>query len=535
MQEFEGIIFVITILVVLSAVSRRIRLPYPVMMVTAGLAVGFIPTLPDLSLNPDAIFSVFLPPLLFESALKTSWNEFRAAIKPITALAVSLVFITTISVAIAAKWLIPGFSWPLAFVLGAIVSPPDAVAATGITRGLGLGKQVTTILEGESLINDAAALITYRYAVIAIATGTFIFWQAGLDFIILFAGGITAGIISGMLFAAIHKRIKNNAIVNTSLNLLIPFISYLAAERLQVSGVLAVVAAGLVIAHQAPEIFNYDTRLRTRAVWDTIIFLLNGFIFILMGMQLPAILKSLNGYTVLQLVGYGIAISSVTIIIRIIWVFAGVSAQKLLTKWSSGSEENTGPDLWKNVLIIAWTGTRGVVSLATALALPLVLYNGKLLAERPLIIFLAFMVIFATFIIQGMSLPLLIKLLKIRKDSNVSREEKELQLVMTERIIAFITNDLQLVISDKIREDIITQYESFAKKLEYDIAHPATSNLSSADLLREPVNQLLSAQIEIVMFRRQLLLQFHKEAIFSDDVIRKYERDMDMEEMNRNK
>jgi CPA1 family monovalent cation:H+ antiporter len=295
------------------------------------------------------------------------------------------------------------------------------------------------------------------------------------------------------------------------------------------------VAAGLVIAHRAPEIFNYDTRLRTRAVWDTVIFLLNGFIFILIGMQLPAILKSLAGYTVLQLISYGIAISSVTILVRIIWVFAGASAQKLLTKWSSGIEENTGPDLWKNVLIVAWTGTRGVVSLATALALPLVLHNGKPLIERPLIIFLAFMVIFATFIIQGMSLPLLIKLLKIRKGSNVNREEKELQLVMTERIIAFITNDLPLVISDKVREDIITQYKSFAKKLEYDIAHPATSNLSSVDLLREPVNQLLSAQIEIATFRRQLLLQFHKEDVFSDDVIRKYERDMDMEEMNRNR
>jgi len=252
-------------------------------------------------------------------------------------------------------------------------------------------------------------------------------------------------------------------------------------------------------------------------------------------MQLPAILKSLAGYTVLQLISYGIAISSVTILVRIIWVFAGASAQKLLTKWSSGIEENTGPDLWKNVLIVAWTGTRGVVSLATALALPLVLHNGKPLIERPLIIFLAFMVIFATFIIQGMSLPLLIKLLKIRKGSNVNREEKELQLVMTERIIAFITNDLPLVISDKVREDIITQYKSFAKKLEYDIAHPATSNLSSVDLLREPVNQLLSAQIEIATFRRQLLLQFHKEDVFSDDVIRKYERDMDMEEMNRNR
>src|SRR5678809_450300 len=280
MQEFKIVIFLMAILISLTAIVNKRKFPFPILLVAAGLVIGFVPQLPNLALDPDIVFIIILPPLLFDAAAKTSWHEFRTAIRPISALAITLVFFTTVAVAITAHYLIPGFSWPLAFVLGAVVSPPDAVAASGIIKGLGLNKKVITILEGESLVNDASALIAYRYAVAAVTTGTFIFWKAGLQFLLVAGVGIIIGIVVGYLFVLAHKKIENNPVVETSLTLLTPFVSYLLAEQFHMSGVLAVVSTGLVIAWRSPEVFSYQTRMRTRVVWDTLIFLLHGFVFI---------------------------------------------------------------------------------------------------------------------------------------------------------------------------------------------------------------------------------------------------------------
>jgi len=296
MENFTVVIFIMAILIALSAIADKSKLPYPVLLVVVGLVIGFIPALPDLSMDPDVVFLIFLPPLLYDAASKTSWHELRTSIRPISALAFTLVIFTTLAVAVCAHYLIPGFTWPLSFLLGAIVSPPDAVAATSITKGLGLNKKVITILEGESLLNDASALIAYRYAIVAVTTGSFILWQAALQFFLVAGGGILIGIASGYLFVFAHKKIYNNAIVETSLTLLSPFIAYLLAEHFHVSGILAVVSAGLIISWRAPEIFSYHVRMRSRVVWDSLIFLLNGFIFILIGLQLPSIIKDLGDY-----------------------------------------------------------------------------------------------------------------------------------------------------------------------------------------------------------------------------------------------
>lgn len=261
MGDFEVVVFMMAILIGLSAMADKLRLPYPILLVAVGLFIGFVPVLPDLALDPEIVFLVFLPPLLYDAASKTSWQDFKAAIRPISALAITLVFFTTTSVAVAAHYFIPGFGWPLAFVLGAIVSPPDAVAATGITKGLGLNKKVITTLEGESLVNDASALIAYRYAVAAVSTGAFVLWKAGLQFLLVAGGGILVGIVIGYVFVFAHKKIKDNSIVETSLSLLAPFIAYLLAERVHASGVLAVVSAGLLISRRSPEIFSYQTRM----------------------------------------------------------------------------------------------------------------------------------------------------------------------------------------------------------------------------------------------------------------------------------
>ena len=540
MNSFGIIIFIMVILIALSAVADKIKLPYPILLVGVGLVIGFTPQLPNLTLNPEIIFLIFLPPLLYDAAFKTSWHEFKTAIRPISTLAISLVFFTTFSVAAAAHYLIPGFSWPLAFVLGAIVSPPDAVAATGITKGLGLNKKVITILEGESLLNDASALIAYRYAVAAVTTGVFVFWKAGLEFLLVAGGGIFAGVVIGYIFIQIHKKITHNVVVETSLTLLAPYIAYLSAEKLHVSGVLSVVCAGLMLTWRAPEIFSYQTRMRTGVVWDTIIFLLNGVVFILIGLQLPDIMNEIKGYSIMNLLGYGLLISLVTIIVRIIWVIFGVYSQKifsfknkspLITDGESKTEDEIQ---WKNVLIVAWTGTRGVVSLATALALPLTLNNGSVFPFRNIILFLAFMVIFVTLVVQGLTLPLLIKILGVEKKKTFHKEDKELELTLAYQVVDFVEKSFPVALEPKLQEQVIKKYHFTIQKLNKEIEHIEAKKKPAKNQLTNSVVQLLLVQLEIVNFQRELLLKFHKEGSFSDEVIRYSERELDIEELRLN-
>jgi CPA1 family monovalent cation:H+ antiporter len=535
MEDFKIVIFIMAILISLTAIANKRKFPFPVLLVFAGLIIGFIPQLPDLALNPDTIFVIILPPLLYDAASKTSWHEFKTSIRPISALAITLVFFTTVAVAVTAYYLIPGFSWPLAFVLGAVVSPPDAVAASGIIKGLGLNKKVITILEGESLVNDASALIAYRYAVAAVTTGTFIFWKAGLEFLLVAGVGIIIGIVIGYLFVFAHKKIENNPVVETSLTLLSPFVSYLAAEQFHMSGVLAVVSTGLVISWRSPEVFSYQARMRTKALWDTLIFLLHGFVFILIGLQLPSIINDLGNYPFTQILGYGLIISGVTIVVRIIWVFAGVSSQSFFKKGKKVSDDLLVNDeqesTWKNVLVVAWTGTRGVISLAAALALPLVLDDGTAFPKRHSIIFLAFVVIFITLVVQGLSLPLLIRLLKIKPQDNTLAEEKELQLYLATSTLHFIEQELQVQLDNKSEQQLKNKYEQRINDLTREIRRHKKAKSNDEIIQAKPPDAFLNAQLEITKFQRELLLKMHKEGEFSDAVIRQMERELDINEL----
>ncbi len=544
MENFKIVIFLMSILIGLSAIADKIKIPYPILLVAIGLIIGFVPALPDLALNPDVVFLIFLPPLLHDAASHTSWHDFRSAIRPITTLAISLVLFTTTSVAVAAHYCIPGFSWPLAFVLGAIVSPPDAVAASGITKGLGLNKRVITILEGESLLNDASALIAYRYAVAAVTSGSFIIWEAGLQFLLVASGGIAIGLVVGYALVFAYKRITNNAVIETSLTLLAPFLSYILAEHIHASGVLAVVSAGLFITWRSPEIFSSQGRMQISAVWDTMVFLLNGIIFILIGLQLPDILRALKGYSSSQLLIYGLIISVVTIIIRIIWVFAGAYHQHVFTwrrKYPKTNDESGDADVennaWKNVLIVAWTGTRGVVSLATAMALPLTLEDKSAFPQRNIILFLAFVVIFVTLVVQGLSLPLLIRLLGVKIQQNPGKEEKQLQLQMANTILKYIERDFPISMESKLREQLKKKYQLAVTYLRKEVRdHEAGINNEEDDnnLVLTPLNQMLTAQLEIAKFQRELLIKYHKEGVYNDEVIRKVEQELDIEDIRLN-
>jgi len=538
MEDFKIVIFIMVILISLTAIANKRKLPYPILLVFAGLIIGFVPQLPDLALNPDVVFIIILPPLLYDAATKTSWHEFRTSIRPISALAVTLVFFTTVAVAVTAHYFIPDFSWPLAFVLGAVVSPPDAVAASGVIKGLGLNKKVITILEGESLVNDASALIAYRYAVTAVTTGSFILWKAGLEFLLVAGVGILIGIVTGYLFVLAHKKIENNPVVETSLTLLSPFVSYLAAEQFHMSGVLAVVSTGLVISWRAPEVFSYQARMRTRALWDTLVFLLHGFVFILIGLQLPLIIKDLGHYPFSQILGYGLLISLVTIVVRIIWVFAGAYWQNFFQKKKKTTDSlpvNDEQDsTWKNVLVVAWTGTRGVISLAAALALPLLLEDGTAFPKRHSIIFLAFVVIFVTLVVQGLSLPLLIRWLRIKPQDNTAAEEKELRLYFATSTLHFIEQELPVPLDNDLQQEFKGKYEQLVHDLAKEIRRHKKAKHNKQKVLAIPPDNLLNAKLEISKFQRALLLKLHKEGEFSDTVIRKVEQEMDIEELKLN-
>ncbi|MEI9913178.1 MAG: Na+/H+ antiporter [Bacteroidota bacterium] len=538
MENFRVIIFILAVLISLSALIEKIKIPNPIFLVVAGFIIGFIPVLPDLVLDPDIVFLVFLPPLLYDAAFRTSWHDFKADIRPISALGISLVFFTTLAVAITAHYFIPAFTWPLAFLLGAIISPPDAVAATSIIKGLGLNKRVITILEGESLVNDASALIAYRYALAAVTTGSFIFWQAGLQFLFVAGGGILIGIVVGYTLVSAHKRVNNNPVVETSLTLLTPFLSYLTAEQFHTSGILAVVSTGLVISWRSSEIFSYQTRMRTRVVWETLIFLLNGFVFILIGLQLPGILKQLSSYTLMQLIGYGVIISLVTIIVRIVWVFAGAYSTKLVRNKKDKPDavpvKKDDETNWKNVLIISWTGTRGILSLAAALALPLTLYKGAVFPQRPLILFLCFVVIFITLVVQGLSLPLLVKWLGVKPGSNEDKETKELQLYIVTNTLHFIDNEFTDGPGTSFKETLKKKYESIARTLTREIRTHRHNEKKDEHLPVVIVTPVQEAQMAIGKFQRELLLKLHKEGAFSDTAIKEAERNMDIDDLKLN-
>jgi Na+/H+ antiporter len=535
MEKFSFVIFILTVLITLSALIEKIRLPHPVFFVTAGLAIGFIPILPDLVLDPEVVFVIFLPPLLYDAAFHTSWHDFKTNIRPISTLAVSLVFFTTVTVAVTAYYFVPGFTWPLAFLLGAIVSPPDAVAAGGIIKGLGLNKRIITILEGESLVNDASALIAYRYALAAVTTGSFILWDASLQFLLVTGGGIAIGIIIGYLLIVAHKKIKNNATVETCLTLLTPFLSYLAAEKVHTSGILSVVSTGLFISWHSHEIFSYQTRMRARSVWDTLMFLLNGFVFILIGMQLPGILKQLGNYTLPQLIGYGLIVSLATIVVRIIWVFAGAYAARLFRKKRTEPDpESSQPDdetTWKSVLIISWTGTRGIISLAAALAIPLTLYNGTAFPQRAMILFLCFVVIFITLVIQGLSLQPLVRLLGVKPANNKDRETRELQLYIVNSTLHFIDEECSAAPATLFKDALKKRYEHLARQLTEEIQTQTEKESRQKDFPSTALTSVEQTRIEIGKFQRQLLLKLHKEGHFTSAAIKQVERNMDIDEL----
>ncbi len=424
MENYSIIIFILAIIIGLSAFAEKSKLPYPILLVIVGVAIGFIPTMTEIEINPEIIFLIFLPPLLYDASFNISPKDFKTNINTIGALAVSLVFMTAAGIAVVAYFIIPGMTWPLAFVLGAILSATDAVAAISITKGLKISHKTITILEGESLINDASALVAYRFAVAAVMGSSFIIWKATLEFMFLLGGGFLVGFVIAKILAFILTKVHKNVNVTISFMLLMPFVAYLVAEHLHVSGVIAVVILGLSIARFSNKIFPESLKNNSRNLWDVIIFLLNGLIFILIGLNFRYVLKNIDDQMILPYIGYAFIITIVALLIRMVRIFLQkINLQKAFqnTKGKRKVSEHALLDT-KNSIILSWSGMRGIVSLAIAIGLPKVLENGNPFPERNAIIFISVAVVLLTLIGQGLTLPWVVKKLESKNQTNNNQD-----------------------------------------------------------------------------------------------------------------
>lgn len=411
----EVLLALVAVALVFALLARHYGLPEPVALVIGGLLIGLQPWVPGIQLDPQIVFLLFLPPLLYAAAFRTEWPDFRSQLRAITLLAVGLVLFTMVCVAAAAHY-VAGLDWGPAFVLGAIVSPPDAVAAVAVTARLKVPKIITTILEGESLVNDASALVALRVAVAAVASGAFSLPDACLQFVTVSAGGIAIGLFGGWAVVKLHawleRSVHADAKFTITVTLLTPYAVYLGAEHAHCSGVLAAVVAGLWVGNRCERVFSEALYEEARAVWEWIEFLLNALIFILVGFALRAILENLSDrYSPDELAVSALAVVGAVIASRLVWMFPGAYVPRLIDR-ALGAR--VAFPRWQSVAVVGWTGMRGVVSLAAALALPLTCEDKKTpFPGRDLIQFLTFWVIFGTLVVQGLTLPPLIRALGV--------------------------------------------------------------------------------------------------------------------------
>ncbi len=409
MHAAEILILLLALTAGLAPLAIRVHIPYPTLLVLAGLALSLVPGLPEVPLNPALVLVFFLPPIVYQAAISTSWRDFHQNLRPILLLGVGLVIFTTLLVGCVAHALVPGLPWAAAFTLGAIVSPSDTAGAIAVLQQLPIPRRVITVLEDESLINDATGLIAYKFAVVAVSTGVFSFWHASGEFVWAAAGGALIGFLVGRGVLAIHRRLDNPP-VQATLSLLTPFTAFVLANAAATSGVIAVVAAGLVIGWNSTNAIGARARMTAVTMWEMIVFVLNGFIFILIGLQLPDIRHGLANFPPAELWRAAAAICAAVIFGRVLWVFPGASLPRRLS--ARLRQRDPMPSLG-HISLVAWTGMRGIVSLAAALALPLTTETGAPFPYRALILFLTFTVILATLVLQGLSLPLMVRALRI--------------------------------------------------------------------------------------------------------------------------
>ena len=518
-EKIHTVLMLLGIISVLAVVAERVKFPFPILLVLAGLFIALLPRLPEVRVDPEVVFLIFLPPLLFSAAWNFPWEDFRSNFAPILALAVGLVFATILCVAYAAHWLVPGLALAPAFVLGAIVSPPDAVAATTVLKNLRIPKRLSAVLEGESLVNDASGLVAYQFAVAAVITGSFSIADAMADFVWMSIGGSLFGLLVGIIAAYLHRHLRDPSVAVT-LTLLTPYIAYLPAERLGFSGVLAVVTTGLYIGHRSWEALGPESRLQRESIWKLLDYLLNGLVFILIGLQFPTIVREMR-MPVGQMIFIGAAISLVVIVVRFLWIFPMVYFERYFFRRGGLDHLPVGP-----LAVASWAGMRGVVSMAAALALPLVTLTGEAFPHRHIILFLTFCVIFVTLVVQGLTLPWIARKLKVEEPNRDFLTENNARVSLLQQLIKEV--------DELIKNEAIPEYrESLERwKMHYqDRLHTLKDRLALPKEMNRYATSRDGDLLPKLMNRaRHRLAKMRGSGEISEEVRRRIEQDLDLEE-----
>lgn len=518
------LVFLLLLLFVVAfgALARKLNTPYPIVMVVGGLLLSFAPRIPHIALNPDLVFLVILPPLLYSAAWVTSWREFSYNFVSIFLLAFGLVTFTIIGVAQAGQWLLPGFDWRVGLVLGAIVAPTDAIAASSIANRVGLPKRIVDILEGESLINDASALLALEFGIALLTAGVLPTFTGGL---LRLCYLVAVGIVIGLLVGEVVHRVEHlvdDAPVEIALSILTPYVAYLAANSLRASGVLAVVSCGLYLSRKSSHFFSPNVRLQAWAVWDSLTFILNGVVFILIGLQLPYVLSAIPAGHLHTLLALGLAFSLLLIALRLIWVYPGAYAGNWIRRRLLHQREVV-PSV-KGIFVVGWTGMRGVISLAAAIALPQTLAGGVPFAQRNTIIFLAFCVILVTLVLQGLTLPPLIRGLGLAGIVPPDVEEREARLAILQAAMSHLEL-LRARESDKfadVYEDLAQHYRRRMATLADASGAPAQSRVLH--------RKFIDLSRELLRVQRQTAVKLRNQRQISDEVMRELERELDLGE-----
>lgn len=523
MGDFEILILGLLVAVAgLGALANRISVPYPIVLVVGGALVGFVPGLPEVRLDPQVVLVIFLPPLLYKSAIYANFGDFRANMRALTFSTVALVLVTMCAVAWVAHAVVPDLPWSAAFVLGAIVSPTDPVAAATIMRRLSAPRRLVSAVEGEGLFNDATALVAYRVAVAAVVVGTFSLGQAGAEFVLGALGGVLIGLAIGWVTTQIRARISD-AQVSVTISLLTGYAAFVPADALGASGVLATVTAGLYVGIRAPGILPESrTRLQGFFVWDLLDFLVNALLFVLIGLQLPTVVDSLGDYSAAALTGYALAVAGAVVGVRLVWFFTVPYLIRVVDRRPSQRARRVGPRLR---LVLAWSGMRGAVSLAVALAVPLTTDTGDAFPSRDLIVFLTFTVILVTLVVQGLTLPTLIRRLGITSAGEEEAEEVRGRLAAARAALAEMD---RLEDQDWTRPDSVERMRAMYRYREARFAARAGK---WEDEGYEDRSQSYQRMVRAVLDAQRLaLLRLRGDGEISNEVANRILQDLDLED-----
>jgi Na+/H+ antiporter len=521
---FIEYVYLILIILVLVMVANKLKLAYPIVLVLGGLALSFTRFFSHISIDPELIFLIFLPPLLYEAAWQVSWKEFWKWRRIITSFAFPIVIITSCVVAFASHAIIPGFTLALGFLLGGIISPPDAVSATTILRQVKVPKLLVSIIEGESLLNDAASLIVFRFALAAVITGQFHFGEAATSFFLVIVMGILIGVAIGFIFYAIHRWLPTTTSIEIILTLVTPYCMYYAAEHFHFSGVLAVVSGGLLLSSKRQSMLNYRSRIEGINVWTNIVFVLNGLIFFLIGLQLPMIVTQLGDISLGRAIWYGLAISLVLIVARLLCTFGAAIFTRFMSHFITVADANPG---WKGPIIFGWAGMRGVVSLAAALSIPLLISEGQAFPYRNLILFITFIVILVTLVFQGLTLPWVIRIVNLETGNGVIPNQKQEMIIQKKMSLASLSLlEEKYGEERKQNEHLNNLFERLQIDLDFFQQDLEALNSTTGNTL----TNFQRIYLEMLEGQRQMLYAMNRRAEFDEELIRKYLALIDLEE-----